>query len=756
MTGKFLVTFSEAINTSTFTCDDIDFVGTAPGQTCISIDEVAPYNDTTFEVTTTASNDGSIITKINANKVTDIAGNPNWTSNTINNAITIDRSSLRLSPGDIVIVTANAHPDFFEFLVNKQLDPGTVIYFSDNAWQEDDSRRTWEWTIVFTSTTIIPAGTVISVQTPEITPTLIQNTLGTVSRINDFNLAVNGDNILIYQWNSHDDPNPSFVYWIGFWTTSPRINTSDPGTNKSYLPSSLTLWENTLNYNKTHRNIQYTCAIRWIYNESFNTYITDITNWTWNALSWSTFGPIVCDFDVTRPQATITLADGQSADTTWTIGKFLFTFSEAINTSTFTCDDISLDGTASNKQCTNIEEVSPNDWTSFEVSVSTTSTWTIIVDLDENKVEDLAKNPNSASITTENTIQFLEDSPALIYNVYLTYTAWANWALSGNANQTLSVWEDWTAIEAIADSWYHFIQRSDGRTDNPRTDLNVTGDVSVSATFIANSATTYNLTYSAGANGIVSGNLTQTVDQHNNWTPVRAIADDWYHFTQRSDGNTDNPRIDLNVTTNISVSAMFEIDESTDYVSNNSRSTYLSKDRCPGGDLSPSYYDWYCWEDPKLDETTHWSATKEKYVYYPPIKRYQLAMFVWKIANSLLTLNANDNDIECDFEDIKYLDNDTKAYIIHSCKHWIMWINADGLTSKKQFEPENIVSYNELATVLSRLLYGVKYNYETVWYEKHVEQIEKIWLLSKNDLITIESVAKIFSIIYKNPSMIER
>jgi len=36
---------------------------------------------------------------------------------------------------------------------------------------------------------------------------------------------------------------------------------------------------------------------------------------------------------------------------------------------------------------------------------------------------------------------------------------------------------------------------------------------------------------------------------------------------------------------------MFEIDESTDYVSNNSNSAYLSKDRCPGGDLSPSYYD---------------------------------------------------------------------------------------------------------------------------------------------------------------------
>jgi hypothetical protein len=54
--------------------------------------------------------------------------------------------------------------------------------------------------------------------------------------------------------------------------------------------------------------------------------------------------------------------------------------------------------------------------------------------------------------------------------------------------------------------------------------LNVTADVSVIASFEANTdtevdydvVTTYNLTYSAGANGIVSGNLTQTVDQHNN------------------------------------------------------------------------------------------------------------------------------------------------------------------------------------------------------------------------------------------------
>jgi hypothetical protein len=132
---------------------------------------------TVFEVIVRAGNDGTLIVNISTGVISDIAGNTNGTTTINNNTIIIDRSSLRLSPGDVIMVTSNANPDFFEFLVRKTLHPGTVLYFSDNGRNEDNTRRATEGTITFTSTATIPAGTIISIQTPEGTPSLIQNTL---------------------------------------------------------------------------------------------------------------------------------------------------------------------------------------------------------------------------------------------------------------------------------------------------------------------------------------------------------------------------------------------------------------------------------------------------------------------------------------------------------------------------------------------------------------------------------------------------
>jgi len=47
---------------------------------------------------------------------------------------------------------------------------------------------------------------------------------------------------------------------------------------------------------------------------------------------------------------------------------------------------------------------------------------------------------------------------------------------------------------------------SDGRTDNPRTDTNVTGDISVTANFAIN---TYTLTYIAASGGTILGDPAQ-------------------------------------------------------------------------------------------------------------------------------------------------------------------------------------------------------------------------------------------------------
>jgi hypothetical protein len=115
-------------------------------------------------------------------------------------------------------------------------------------------------------------------------------------------------------------------------------------------------------------------------------------------------------------------------------------------------------------------------------------------------------------------------------------------------------------VTATPNSGYHFVQWSDGSTANPRTDTNVTANISVSASFAIN---TYTLTYTAGANGTITGTSPQTVNHGANGTPVTATPNSGYHFVQWSDASTANPRTDTNVTANVSVTASFAIDTFT-------------------------------------------------------------------------------------------------------------------------------------------------------------------------------------------------
>jgi hypothetical protein len=98
------------------------------------------------------------------------------------------------------------------------------------------------------------------------------------------------------------------------------------------------------------------------------------------------------------------------------------------------------------------------------------------------------------------------------------------------------------------------MQWSDGVTDNPRKDENVSGNISVTAQF---QIKTYTLTYTAGPGGSISGNLNQTVNHGTDGTEVKAEPDAGYNFMQWSDEVTDNPRKDENITRNISVTANF-------------------------------------------------------------------------------------------------------------------------------------------------------------------------------------------------------
>ena len=70
--------------------------------------------------------------------------------------------------------------------------------------------------------------------------------------------------------------------------------------------------------------------------------------------------------------------------------------------------------------------------------------------------------------------------------VTLTYTAGANGSISGTSPQTVNYGDSGSAVTAIPDTNYRFVKWSDGSTANPRTDVDVTANISVTANFAIN------------------------------------------------------------------------------------------------------------------------------------------------------------------------------------------------------------------------------------------------------------------------------
>jgi uncharacterized repeat protein (TIGR02543 family) len=71
--------------------------------------------------------------------------------------------------------------------------------------------------------------------------------------------------------------------------------------------------------------------------------------------------------------------------------------------------------------------------------------------------------------------------------------------------------------------------------------------------------TSFTLTYSAGANGSLIGESPQTVNLGANGSPVAAVPDAGYVFVDWSDGSTENPRQDIYVQGDLTVTANFGV-----------------------------------------------------------------------------------------------------------------------------------------------------------------------------------------------------
>ena len=66
----------------------------------------------------------------------------------------------------------------------------------------------------------------------------------------------------------------------------------------------------------------------------------------------------------------------------------------------------------------------------------------------------------------------------------LTYTAGTNGTITGTSPQTVNYGSDGTLVTAVPDAGYNFVSWSDGIDTAARTDINVTANISVTATFV--------------------------------------------------------------------------------------------------------------------------------------------------------------------------------------------------------------------------------------------------------------------------------
>ena len=147
----------------------------------------------------------------------------------------------------------------------------------------------------------------------------------------------------------------------------------------------------------------------------------------------------------------------------------------------------------------------------------------------------------------------------------LNYSAGTNGSITGALTQAVAQGGSGSAVTAVPITGYHFVQWSDGSSDNPRTDSNVSQDINVSAGFAIN---TYTLSYNAGSHGTISGTASQTVNYEADGSQVTAVPDTGYHFVQWSDGSNDNPRTDSNVSKDINVTAIFASNLTVTYSGN--------------------------------------------------------------------------------------------------------------------------------------------------------------------------------------------
>ncbi|MCI9626993.1 MAG: S-layer homology domain-containing protein [Clostridia bacterium] len=141
-----------------------------------------------------------------------------------------------------------------------------------------------------------------------------------------------------------------------------------------------------------------------------------------------------------------------------------------------------------------------------------------------------------------------------INTYHLSYTAAGQGTVEGPTDQYVQHGGDGTGVKAVAEEGYEFAGWSDGVLSASRTDLDVTGDIIVTAQFQRKQ---YTLSYVAGPNGSVLGDVAQNVYHGEDGTEVEAVPNDTYLWLRWSDGMIEPKRQEKDVRQDMTLTALF-------------------------------------------------------------------------------------------------------------------------------------------------------------------------------------------------------
>jgi hypothetical protein len=324
-----------------------------------------------------------------------------------------------LAPGDLAIIGFNVNaPDNFAFVSWVDIDNGTYIKFTDNAFLTSGSAnaasngRGGEMFVIWRNNgATIPAGTVITIQ--DNTSSAGTNH-GAIVSGNLTGLAGGGDNIFAYQgsatsganpdWTSNANPatfNGTVLFGLqmqGSGGSTTWLTSGTASSNNSYLPSQLNITGGNIALAATATRGQYTGPRNSLLSlAGYKSYVTNPAYWT----TGSNAGIIplnTTQFELaTAPTASVisgtaTICAGDSANISVNVtgGTAPYVIEYTDGTNQFMID----------------EYISGN---SIEVMPSATATYTLVSVTDNNALVG-TNNSGSATVTVNQSYDFYADA----------------------------------------------------------------------------------------------------------------------------------------------------------------------------------------------------------------------------------------------------------------------------------------------------------------------------------------------------------